>query len=346
MKTIVVGVLWFMGCAFAGPEEDREDWREDLLRDEGIGLSKDALEKALEGELESGLDLEESYRKLGATDFAGREAAQKELLKGGKAALKWLRTVARSSDPEVRRRVDEVIVLLGSAFRKERDFAVTHAMESLSAEGDERKADTGGVFYEWFGADRTKLGEKYRQFSFSNSAGRPGEISEGRLAFGGSAGADGDQRLILKSQEWPGGESFGDSFLVSAKLGGESKGGGAWHLGITVGRVRALYHPGTNGGSFRFEQIGTRSKLSRMESVGFTPGEKALQWMSVGVERLADGAVRLGVTLEEGGKGKGRFETSVTLTEGQMGDLNQISLDRSGRTGGDAFFDDLLIKIR
>ena len=110
--------------------------------------------------------------------------------------------------------------------------------------------------------------------------------------------------------------------------------------------MRALYHPGMNGGSFRFEEIDTGRHLTRMESVGFTPGEKALQWMSVGVQRLADGEISLDVTLEEGGKGKGHFEISVTLTKEQIGDLNQISLDRSGRTGGDAFFDDLLIKIR
>ena len=274
MKAIFVGVLGVMTCALAAPGENGKDWREDLLRDEGIGLSRDALEKALKGEPENGPDLEESYRKLGAGDFAGREAAQKELLRGGSPALKWMRSVEPSSDPEVRRRVGEIMALLGSASRKERKFAVTHAIESLLAEGDERTADTGGVFYEWFGEDSGKLGEDYRQFSFSNSAGRPGKISDGRLGLGGNAGEDGDQRLILKSQEWPGGESFGDSFLVSAKLGGESKGAGAWHLGITVGRVRALYHPGMNGGSFRFEEIDTgRASDSNGERWFHTRGE-------------------------------------------------------------------------
>ena len=119
----------------------------------------------------------------------------------------------------------------------------------------------------------------------------------------------------------------------------------AWHLGISVGKVRALYHPGMDRNSFRFEKLDENKYLSRNESIGFMPGGEALQWMLVKVRRLEGGKVRLDVTLEEGGKGEGRFQSSITVDAEDIGDLDQVSLDRSGRTGGEATFADFTVRI-
>ena len=40
------------------------------------------------------------------------------------------------------------------------------------------------------------------------------------------------------------------------------------------------------------------------------------------------------------------FETTIELDQQDIGEFNQISLDRSGRTGGNLFFDDLRVQIK
>jgi hypothetical protein len=67
--------------------------------------------------------------------------------------------------------------------------------------------------------------------------------------------------------------------------------------------------------------------------------------MSVKVRRLPDNKVSLEVVLEQGGKKEGRFETSVIVEADQIGELDEVSLDRSGRVGGSAYFDDFTVRI-
>ncbi len=345
MRAAAIGILGLACFAFAMLGEVEGDWRDDLLKREGVEQSKEGLEALLKGGVQLPLDLEKVFENLGADHFSERDRAQEELLKGGEATLKWLRQREPSPDPEVQRRVREIMGLLGRAYRKDRELALEHAAGSLLAEGEERREDTGGLFFEWFGQGQAKLAEKYRLFHFEDSAKRGGSVAGGNLIFGGGGGSDGDQRLVLRSAAWPGEETFGDEFQVSAKLRGQLKGMGAWHLGITIGRVRALYHPGLQGGSFRFERIDNHEHLGRPTGVGFTPGEEEAQWMSVKVQRLPGDKVRLEVILEEGGKKEGRFETSVIVTADQIGELSEVSLDRSGRTGGSASFSDFMVKL-
>ena len=120
---------------------------------------------------------------------------------------------------------------------------------------------------------------------------------------------------------------------------------GAWHLGISIGNVKALYHPGMAGGSFRFERVSDNRNLSRMESMGFLPKAGEMQWMSVRVSHLSDERVRLKVVVEEGEEGKGRFEKEIIVSKADIGNLNEGGLDRSGRTGGAALFRDFEVKL-
>ena len=67
--------------------------------------------------------------------------------------------------------------------------------------------------------------------------------------------------------------------------------------------------------------------------------------MSIDVTKMLDGNVRLDVLLEQLGEGGRTFQSSVTVEAKDIGDLNQISLDRSGRSGGKAYFRDFMITL-
>lgn len=344
MKFFLPLMIFVAPVSFADPEKVDLDWRVELLAEEGIGLSVAELQKALEGGGEVP-DHKGVYRELGDRDFKKREVAQRKLAASGQDGLKWLRSVKPSSDPEVRRRVAEVIFQLESLFRQDRETAIEHALRSLLAEGENRRKDTGGLFFEWFGTAEEKLNKKYRNFLLQNTADRPAEVKGGSIRFAGKKGKDGDQRLILKSSVWPQRETFGKSFEVSASLGAEPVGAGAWHMGITIGNVRALFHPGMNRGSFRFERVDNNRHLTGSVGIGFEPGGELLHWMSVKVTKLPDDQVRLDVVLLRGDKEGQRFELSTTCTSEDIGDLDRVSFDRSGRSGGEAYFRDLMIKL-
>lgn len=324
------------------------DWRVELLGEEGIGSSVEELQKALTAVPEVTNELDDAFKMLASQDFDEREGGRKKLMSGGEDALKWLLEMEPSEDPELRRRVLNLIEELELVFRKDREVAVKHAVNSLLAEGLEgrvKSADTGGMFFEWFGKGDEELRENYRQFRFENSSKRPGKVEGTRLIFAGKAGQDGDQRLVLKSKTWPGEIEFGDRFRVSVILGGEDISSGAWHMGITIGRIRTLFHPGMQGGSFRFERIDNRKHLSGTKGVGFEPLGDSRQRMSIDVTKMLDGDVRLDVLLEKLGEGGRTFQSSITVDAEDIGDLSEVSLDRSGRSGGKAYFRDFMISL-
>ncbi|MGC6567983.1 MAG: hypothetical protein ACON38_20515 [Akkermansiaceae bacterium] len=346
MKKWFATILAFPVLACPVPEEKVRDWRVDLLKEEGIGLDRESLQKALAAKGEAAPELEEIYRRLGSARFADREKAQKELERLGEPALEWLRQQEVPFDPELKMRVKEVIQRLESNHRKARESAVKHAVRTLLADGEQRGGATGGRFFEWFGTDVAKIDGEYRQFVFKDQVNRGGKVQDGALVLPGGKLVDGDQRLVLKSEDWPGAETFGAEFEVSAKLGADSSQGiGAWHLGISIGNVKVLYHPGLSGGSFRFERLSDNRYLSGMTSMGFDPKPEVMQWMSVKVSHLADERVLLKVVVEEGGDGNGRFEIEKIVSKEDIGDLSEVSLVRSGRTGSSALFQDFEIKL-
>ncbi|BCX47608.1 hypothetical protein HAHE_15160 [Haloferula helveola] len=317
------------------------DWRLDLLREEGIGTGNESLEKALAGSRIETPALEKHYRQLGSESFPDRVRAQQAFLSAGPDALDWLRKQPADESPEVRFRVQEIENQLRFPAIGSRDRMIRHAAASL-LEAPESPA-TGGIFYEWFGQSQEDLGKPYRSFQFEVPEGMTGEVARGELRFSGERDGDDDQRLILRSAEWPGMERFPDQFSISAKIGGTEGGAAAWHVGITIGKVRALYHPGYAGGGFRFEQIGTTRELTRNQGMGFTPSTDELQRMLVKVRRLGDGDAELSVTIDQ--PDCQAFESTVRAPAEMIGPIDEVSLDRSGRTGGDARFDDFTIEF-
>ena len=74
--------------------------------------------------------------------------------------------------------------------------------------------------------------------------------------------------------------------------------------------------------------------------MGFDPPVDKLLRMQVKVERLNNLQAKMEVVIISG---KDQFHNSATLRLSDVGKFDKISLDRSGRTGGDAIFDDLLV---
>jgi hypothetical protein len=99
------------------------------------------------------------------------------------------------------------------------------------------------------------------------------------------------------------------------------------------------------GGSFRFERIDNHKYFGGTKGIGFEPLGDGRQWMSIDVTKMANGEVRLDVLLEQSGEGGGRFKSSITVPADDIGDLSEVSLDRSGRTGGKAYFRDFMIRL-
>lgn len=327
-------------------EEISWDWRLALLKQEGIEVTPEGLRNALKKESPAPKGLKLTVERLGSAEFTEREAAEKELIRGGKQVYRWLKDQEPSLDPEIRKRIENILTQLGLNQRKDREEALEFAIKSLLKEGDERRSDTGGRFYEWFGEDKLKIEDHYHLSQLKNQIKRDCSIEKGRLTLSGNGGKDGDQRLVLDAKSWPARDTFGRKFTVSAKLGGENKSSGSWHLGISIGNVRALYHPGYPGGGFRFETVNTNKHLSETTiNMGFTPSDKSLERMTIEVEKLADGKVSLNVTVSEGAQNPKTFTKRLIVSGKEIGPLNQIGLDRSGRSGGSAFFSDFSITL-
>ena len=90
-----------------------EDWRLQLLKEEGISSDDGALKTLLGGGKATENQFVEWVPKLGAEDFATRQQAEKAILRMGKAALPWLDRMPLSDNPEIRFRLARIGKELG-----------------------------------------------------------------------------------------------------------------------------------------------------------------------------------------------------------------------------------------
>lgn len=199
---------------------------------------------------------------------------------------------------------------------------------------------SGGV--ERFTVPAPDATKGYRSFVYEATVpGCKAEVRGGRLILQGDH-AEGDQRLAITSQKLMGKPRWPDALDITAKLGGSAKENVAWHVGVSIGRVKILIHPNYQGGAFRAETVDTHEYFFDNQDLGFTPAADALHEMTIRVRRK-DGGYRLDVTLTEA-KGGSRFQKTFEVTTEQMGRYDRVGLERSGRTGGDALFGSLSIK--
>ena len=167
-------------------------------------------------------------------------------------------------------------------------------------------------------------------------------VSGGILRMAGNHPNDGDQRLLLDAERVTGREVFPDAFQIEARLGGNPGGEGAYHVGVSVGNVRVLFHPGYPSGGFRIERVDNHRPLIGNTAMGFDPPAGKLLRLHLDVQRCPSGDVEIQAVLSNGGP---TFRKSVVLAAGEIGKLDHIGLDRSGRTGGDGLFDDFVLHL-
>ena len=255
--------------------------------------------------------------------------------------LDFLDSKGPVEDPEVRVRVAEIRKTVSSGVKTRVGPILRHAAKSLLEKPED--AATGGMFYEWFGTDKANCFDGYRSLAHEGAKNFKPFVKKGRLNIPGDQVDEEDQRLSLNLADWPGGKEMPKRYVVSCLMGGDGGGAGTWHVAIGIGKVKALFHPGYDGGAFRFEQVSTLEKYSNNQDMGFTPEAGKLYRMDVTVARFPAERVGLKVIITSS-EGK-TFETTIQVDGDEIGPLDRISLERSGRRGGNALFDDLRVKI-
>ena len=343
LRPILIWIAALGLPAFALAGED-SDWRLEFLKGEGLSTETSSLEKLEKGFVISTEVLTAAVSRLGAEDFATRAQAQREILLMGEKVLPMLQQLPQSNEPEVRQRLTVIRGTLEAGGRWTKETLMRQAVTSLLHErlkqGESSPEES--VFAEFFQQAAPSLEDGYRRFRFSADQGMTGSVVDGVLHLNGNHANEGDQRLLLDAKKLTGKEAFPDTFRIEVKLGGAPGGEGQYHIGVSIGNVRALFHPGYPSGGFRFQRVDSQEKLTDNTPLGFDPERGKLQRMSITAKRITAGKVELEVVISQGDK---TFTERKIVAESVIGKLDHISLDRSGRAGGDGLFDDLVVEL-
>lgn len=287
--------------------------------------------------------LQRAVLQLGADQFAKRQQAQADILLMGREVLPMIKKLPVTGGPEVCLRLADIVKILETNDRCSKDQLLRVAVIGLLHERENPGVmhNSRRMYVEMFQKPTDSLLQGYRGMSFV-SQGLDGKVSDGLLRMTGNKhDGDKDHRLLFDAKSITGAEKFPDRFRIDVKLGGDAGGEGSYHIGVSVGNVRALFHPGFATGAFRFQRVDDKKPITPNQGMGFTPSNKLMQ-MSLEVAMLEGGMVKLDVTVKNEKK---VFRTSWKVAVDVIGKLDHISLDRSGQTGGDANFDDLLIEF-
>jgi len=331
----------------AAPVRGQDDWRLGMLKREGFTGETKELETLAAGYAAAEEGLDEALKGLGSDDFKTRERAQAAILMAGDVALSWIGGLPVQEDPEVRIRLKEIAGQLQFIGPGSREELLRYAVRTLLAERKEGAKPGAArlVVAEFFDREEERLKKRYGSFEFHADAGMHGSVTDGRLRFAGNRPGDGDQYLVLTAGAL-GMEKLPARFRVSCLMGGDAeKGAGAWHIGVSVGQVRVLYHPGLGTGSYRLETTGGKTDLCPNKPMGFEPRTDALQRMEIAVRTLRDGDVELSVGVASA-DGRNVFRDRMVVDGKVIGKVDRVGLWRSGRTGADAVFDDFLLDLR
>ena len=232
---------------------------------------------------------------------------------------------------------------LGEAWRQWGDEQLAKA-ELNAALGKQRLELSAGrnVVEESFAVDQASLAKGYGRFQFEADNNGTARVANGKLRIDGRSG-EGDQRLFLTSRRMIGRDRWPDKLEVRAKLGGEEGNNYGWHLGVSVGRVKVLFHPGESRGYFRAETTDEHDNIFANEGLSFAPATGVMHEMIVRVAKTKSGA-EFEVVVNDANGGPS-YKKVFTVTQEQLGDYNRIGLERSGRPGGDAMFDSVSIRL-
>jgi hypothetical protein len=182
-------------------------------------------------------------------------------------------------------------------------------------------------------------------FQYECDAGRALKVEKGIVALGGKDQPECDQRVFLTAKSLLGQPEFPDRFTVRSRMAAENNNNYGWHLGISIGRVKVLFHPSVDGGAFRIETIPEHTPLLNNQEMGFTPQTDVQYDMTIEYRRTGQ-EVNLEIAIVECANPKNRYTLKQKLPLEKFGKLERIGLERSGRAGGAALFDEFEIRFK
>lgn len=295
--------------------------------------------------------------QLDSQDALLRLAAARALIdRRPRAAIESLIPLTDDEDQEIAWQADALLQLktgrllelsgkqtLGEAWRAwaQRHLASAGLEEHLGA----RRLDLSAGRHqleETFARSQATLKDGYGRFSYTADNGGRAKVADGVLRIRGG-GAEGDQRLLITSQRMLGRDRWPDRLVVATNLAGEHGNNYGWHLGVSVGRIKVLFHPGVDEGAFRAETTDDHQALFSNENMGFDVATGKMYKMTLRVVRTDQGA-DFEATFEDE-KGGHSYRRRFRVTHEQLGEFNRIGLERSGRTGADALFDSVAIRL-
>jgi hypothetical protein len=110
--------------------------------------------------------------------------------------------------------------------------------------------------------------------------------------------------------------------------------------------LKFLFHPGYNGGGFRVEDVRTHRYLVPNRQMTFTPAPGVLHEMTIHASRNpGTGGLVFDVIVTDGAEPKAKYTFRYQCTTKESGKLDRVGLERSGRRGGAALFDLLVIDL-
>lgn len=182
----------------------------------------------------------------------------------------------------------------------------------------------------------------YGKMAYQATApGWKAEVTGGRLRLRGDHEM-GDQRLFITAQKALGRKAWPDALEVKVKLGGTGEGSGLWHVGVSVGSVKVLFHPGHDGGALRAETVHDHKEFFANEDMGLTPAPDVMHDLTLKVRRAGPN-YRFEVELVDG-KSRKAYRKTFQVAAKQVGEFGRVGLERSGFRGGDALFESLSIR--
>lgn len=187
---------------------------------------------------------------------------------------------------------------------------------------------------------------------FSNVDSKLPRVTRAGLLRLPGAGVEGDQRLTVSGLAAFGTPTFPERFTVHALIGGEKENAGGWHVGVSIGNIRLLFHPGYSSGSYRAETVDRYEELFPNQNMPYTPAAGVLHSMTIKVSDERTPMERDGQLFRND---QVRFEVAIKNEDGKVhqhrfdaprakvGAITRVGLERSGRPGGAALFGPILI---
>jgi hypothetical protein len=320
------------------------DWRLELLAEVSLTTDTQTLERIVKSFAYSQEDFARAVASLAAPKLSSRRQAQEAIRRMGPASLPHIKQASLNADAETQMRL---VAVAASFDQEDRCHGRALLLEAVTGLLYERRHPgkehaSRRVYRELFAQSAASLAGGYRGMKIDDTYKTDGVVTDGMLLFRSTKGEeDTDHRLLLHAKDCTGKEEFPKVLRFQVKIGGGVGRDGRYHVGLSLGKVRALYHPGYSGGAFRFQNVATAKQFTTNQAMGFTPAAGRLQTMRCRVERLDDGNVKWDVWITDGDK---TFEKSHIFSAEEFGQVDVLGLDRSGHTGGAAMFDELLVE--